>query len=240
MGQSNAARCPIIAAMKTLVIIPAYNEEGSIVDTVNSLIRMVPSVDYVVVNDGSSDDTKELCMRNGFNIISLPINLGLAGGFQTGMKYAFCHNYDAALQFDGDGQHKPDYIQSLINAMSDANADIVIGSRFIERKKHFSARMLGSHLISGLIKLTTGKTIQDPTSGMRLYNRRMIEMFANKHDMAPEPDTLAYCLRKGAKALEVPVEMQERQTGESYLNASKSISYMLRICISILVLQWFR
>ena len=226
--------------MKTLVIIPAYNEEGSIVETVSSLMRISPGVDYVVINDGSSDSTKELCRENNFNTISLPINLGLASGFQTGMKYAYSQNYDAALQFDADGQHKPDYVQSLIDAMSDVQADIVIGSRFIEKKKHLSARMLGSHLISGLIKLTTGKSIQDPTSGMRLYNRRMIEMFVTKHDMAPEPDTLAYCLRKGAKVLETPVEMQERRAGESYLSTSKSIIYMLRICISILLLQWFR
>ena len=226
--------------MKTLAIIPAYNEEGSIVDTVNSLRRIVPEVDYIVVNDGSSDNTKELCDKNGFNIISLPINIGLAGGFQAGMRYAFRNGYEAALQFDADGQHKSDYIQSLIDAMNETDADIVIGSRFIDKKKHFSARMIGSSLISALIKLTTGKTIQDPTSGMRMYNRHMIELFVTKHDMAPEPDTLAYCLRQGAKIAEVPVEMQERLAGKSYLDLSKSVSYMLRTCISILLLQWFR
>ncbi|MCL1797534.1 MAG: glycosyltransferase family 2 protein [Eggerthellaceae bacterium] len=226
--------------MKVLIIIPAHNEEGSIVTTVNSLKRLTPSIDYVVVNDGSSDRTKELCEQNAFNIVNLPINVGLAGGFQAGMKYAYRNGYDAALQFDADGQHKPDYIQPMVDAMRETNADIVIGSRFITQKKKFSSRTIGSSIISGLIKLTTGKSIKDPTSGMRLYNAKMIELFVTKHDIAPEPDTIAYCLRKGAKVIEVPVEMQERLTGESYLSVSKSISYMLRTCISILILQWFR
>ena len=226
--------------MKTLVIIPAFNEEGSIVNTVNSLKRVSAQVDYVIIDDGSSDRTRELCAENGFNVVSLSVNIGLAGGFQTGMKYALQNGYDATLQFDADGQHKPDYIMSMIDAMKNTNADIVIGSRFVEKRKLLSARMIGSSIISGLIKLTTGKTILDPTSGMRLYNTNMIKLFANKHDIAPEPDTLAYCLRTGASVVEVPVEMQERLTGESYLSVSKSVSYMLRTCISILILQWFR
>jgi len=116
----------------------------------------------------------------------------------------------------------------------------VIGSRFINKKKGFSARTIGSGLISSLIKITTGKTIKDPTSGMRLYNKDMITFFATKYDIAPEPDTLAYCLRKGANVIEVPVEMQERSSGESYLSFSKAVSYMLKTCISIILFQWFR
>ena len=226
--------------MKTLAIIPAYNEEGSIVDTVNSLIEIAPGIDYVVINDGSSDNTKKLCLKNGFNIVSLPVNIGLTAGFQTGMKYALQHHYDAALQFDADGQHRSEYIQSLVDTMIETDADIVIGSRFMKKKKGLSARSAGSNLISGLIRITTGKAIKDPTSGMRIYNRRMIELFVTKQDFAPEPDTLAYCLRKGAVIVEVPVEMQERSSGESYLSASKAVSYMLRTCLSILILQWFR
>ncbi|MCL1847426.1 MAG: glycosyltransferase family 2 protein [Coriobacteriia bacterium] len=226
--------------MRTLVIIPAFNEEESIVATVDSLRGIASAVDYIVIDDGSIDSTNELCEEHGFPLIRLPINLGLAGGFQTGMKYALQKEYDAALQFDADGQHIPAFIQPMIQAMYETNADIVIGSRFAEGKKRFSARMVGSTLISGLIKLTTGKSIKDPTSGMRLYNRRMIELFANKQDMAPEPDSLAYCIRKGASIVEVSVEMQERLAGESYFSASQTVSYMLRICVSILILQWFR
>ncbi|MCL1799730.1 MAG: glycosyltransferase family 2 protein [Eggerthellaceae bacterium] len=226
--------------MKTLVIIPAFNEEGSIVETVGSLREAMPGVDYVVIDDGSSDRTGELCAENHLDAISLFANIGLAGGFQTGMKYAWRKGYDAALQFDADGQHRPDYIQAMLDAMGETGADIVVGSRFLARRKQLSGRMAGSALISGLIRLTTGKSVKDPTSGMRLYNRSMIELFAAGHDMAPEPETLAYCLRKGAKVVEVPVEMRERTAGKSYLSASKAASYMLRTCISILVLQWFR
>jgi len=226
--------------MKTLIIIPAYNEEGSIVKTVDSLIEKMPAIDYIIINDGSSDGTEMLCKAHGYNVISLSINLGLTGGFQTGMKYAYSNNYDAALQFDADGQHRPDYVQPLIDAMGETNADIVIGSRFAKKDKHLFFRLIGSSLISAMIKITTGKWIQDPTSGMRLYNKKMIEIFATKHDIAPEPDTLAYFIRKGLKTVEVPVKMQERFAGKSYLSVSRSVSYMLRTCISILILQWFR
>jgi len=226
--------------MKTLIIIPAYNEEGCIVDTVNSVKTISPQNDYIVINDGSSDRTEELCRKKSIELISLPINLGLAGGFQTGMKYALRHNYDAVLQFDGDGQHRADFIQLLIESMENTDADIVIGSRFLDCRKGFSLRMAGSSLITFLIMFTSRKKIMDPTSGMRLYSKKMIELFATKHDIAPEPDTLAYCIRKGFKVIEVPVEMQERLTGESYLNATRSIIYMARVCVSLLILQWFR
>jgi len=224
--------------MKVLLIVPAYNEEKNIVSVIDAI--KARGYDYVVIDDGSADETKALCEKNGFNIVSLPINLGLADGFQTGMKYAYRRGYDAALQFDADGQHEPAYIQALVASMEETGADIVIGSRFVAKKRHFSPRMAGSYLISGMIKLTTGKSIQDPTSGMRLYNKGMIELFATKHDMAPEPDTLAYCLRKHMKVVEVPVEMQERLSGKSYLTVSRSMLYMLRTCMSILLLQWFR
>ena len=226
--------------MKTLVIIPAYNEEESILSTVSSLKLTVPGIDYVVVNDGSSDNTKAICVENDFNTVNLPVNMGLAGGFQTGMKYAQYHGFDAALQFDADGQHIPEYVASFIEAMEATGDDMVIGSRFITKKKHFSARMIGSTLLTVLIKLTTGKTITDPTSGMRLYNRRMIEAFSSGHDLAPEPDTIAYLIRKGATVHEIPIEVKERAAGESYLSATKSIGYMMRACVSILILQWFR
>ena len=226
--------------MRTLVIIPAFNEEGSIVNTISTLQAVEPEMDYVIINDGSTDKTREICEKKGFNVINLPVNIGLAGGFQAGMKLAFNNDYDAALQFDADGQHKPEYIHAMVTAMDEEQADIVIGSRFIVKKKQLSSRMIGSSLISGLIRLTAGKTIKDPTSGMRLYNRQMIRLFATGHDIEPEPDTLAYCLRKGAKVCEVAVEMQERVAGKSYLSVSKAFSYMLKTCISILILQWFR
>lgn len=224
---------------RVLVIIPAYNEEASIVPVVELLERDYAQFDYIIVNDGSADKTSEICLAHGFHLVSQPINLGLAGTFQTGMKYALKEGYDAAIQFDADGQHLPQYIQPMLDKLGEGY-DIVIGSRFVSEKKPFTLRMIGSHLIAFAIGLTTGKRIKDPTSGMRMYNKQMIREFATQINHAPEPDTVCYLMRRGARVAEVQVEMRERTAGTSYLNFTRSISYMLRMAISILVVQWFR
>lgn len=226
--------------MKTLAIIPAYNEEESLAATIEELERVAPEVDYVVINDGSSDGTRDLCRARGFDYIDLPVNVGLSAGFQTGMKYALRHGYDCAVQFDADGQHRPEFISTMVARMAESGDDIVIGSRFVGSHKHVSARMAGSSLIQGMVRLTTGARICDPTSGMRLYSRAMIERFARESDFGPEPDTVAYLIRHGARVSEVPVQMRDRTAGESYLSFTKSIKYMLSACISILFVQWFR
>lgn len=225
---------------KILAIIPAYNEQDNIVATIEDLRQNAPWVDYVIVNDGSKDRTAEICRERGYNLISLPANLGLAGAFQTGMKYAYRHNYEYALQFDADGQHSAAFIEDMLKAAEDRKWEVVIGSRFAATKKPFSPRMAGSRLITWMIRLTTGKKIQDPTSGMRLFNKRMIPMFAHELDYGPEPDTISLLMRNGVRVGEVQVEMRERIAGESYLNFTKSVSYMLRTSISILLVQWFR
>lgn len=225
---------------RLLVIIPAYNEEESISSTVDELTSTLPGVDYVVVNDGSKDGTERICLEHGYNYVSLPVNSGLTVGFQTGMKYALRNGYDYALQFDADGQHRPEYISKMLDLAVAEDVDIVIGSRFVNKCKEVSARMLGSRIITVAIKLTTGKRVADPTSGMRMFNRKMIERFANDDSLNPEPESISYLMKKGTKVREVQVEMRERQAGESYLNIPKSIAYMARACISILFVQWFR
>lgn len=224
---------------KLLIVIPAYNEEGNIVHVVNELVAHYPQYDYVVVNDGSRDHTAALCRQNGFRLIDLPVNLGLAGAFQTGLRYAAENGYDCALQFDADGQHKPEYIQPMLDELK-SGADIVIGSRFLTVKKPKSLRMLGSYLISWAIRLTTGQAICDPTSGMRMFNRRMVEEFALNLNYGPEPDTISYLIKNGAVVREIQVQMGERLTGTSYLNFTRSIQYMLKMGLSILLIQWFR
>ena len=226
--------------MKVLAIIPAYNEEESIVRTVDELNRICPLLDYIVVNDGSHDHTRSICRKHGYNLVDLPANVGLTGGFQTGVKYALSNGYDAVLQFDADGQHVPQFINPMIEQMQATGSDIVIGSRFVTEKKDHSARMIGSRLISAMIALTTGQHINDPTSGMRLFNHRAMEYFGRMNDFGPEPDSIAYLIRKGLTVSEVQVSMREREAGESYLNVTRSIEYMLRTCISILLVQWFR
>ena len=151
---------------KILLIIPAYNEEESIERVINNLEKNFPQYDYVIVNDGSKDKTEQVCVDNGYNIISLPIHLGLAGGFQAGMKYAKQYGYDYAVQFDADGQHLPEYIEPMLNLLKKEDDDIVIGSRFVKEKMNHSARMMGNRLINMCIKITSGKQSvpSDPSS----------------------------------------------------------------------------
>ena len=224
---------------KVLIIIPAYNEEGNIERVVSNLIENYPQYDYVVVNDGSKDSTADICKRNGYNLLDQPINLGLAGAVQTGMKYAYENDYEAAIQFDGDGQHRPEYIGTMYEKIKEGY-DIVIGSRFVTEKKPNTLRMFGSNLIQGIIKLTTYVDIHDPTSGMRMYNRRVIKVLAEQINMGPEPDTVAHLIRSGAKVTEVQVTMDERIAGESYLNLSRSAKYMTTMFTSILLIGFFR
>lgn len=226
--------------MKTLIIIPAYNEEASIESTIEELVSVVPEMDFLIVNDGSRDNTRNICLQHSYNMLDLPANVGLTGGFQAGVKYALRHDYDAAIQFDADGQHMPQYIQLMEQEMEQSKSDIVIGSRFVQEAKDHSARMIGSRLISFMIQLTAGVRLTDPTSGMRLYNRKALKFFDRMNDFGPEPDSLAYLIRHGLSVSEVQVYMRERTAGESYLNISRSVEYMLRTCVSILFIQWFR
>lgn len=226
--------------MRVLAIIPAYNEEESLEATINEFATASTGCDYLIVNDGSSDGTERICRDRGFNYVTHPVNIGLTGGFQTGVRYALTLGYDAVIQFDADGQHIPSYIPSMVAEMERSGANIVIGSRFVDERKPFSARMIGSRLLTTLIRLTCGKRVDDPTSGMRLYDRSMMEEFAHRFDFGPEPDSLAYLMRHGARVSEVQVKMRERQAGESYLDFGRSVSYMARTCTSILFVQWFR
>lgn len=225
--------------MRLLVIIPAYNEEASILATVSNLRTVCPQFDYLVVNDGSADNTAAICRENGLKLLDLPVNLGLSGAVQAGMKYAWLHGYDAAVQFDADGQHCPEYLEAMLAELEQGN-DIVIGSRFVTEKKPRTMRMFGSALIAFAIRLTTGIWLGDPTSGMRMYNRSMIKVFAKHINIEPEPDTIAYLIGSGAKVKEVQVEMRERMAGESYLNPVRSAAYMLQMGVSIILFQKFR
>ena len=225
--------------MKVLIIVPAYNEGENIERVITSLKEKCAMYDYVIINDGSRDNTEEICIKNGYHFLSHPVNLGLASAIQTGMLFAYKNGYDAAIQLDGDGQHDPRYIQKMAEEI-EKGYNIVVGSRFVEEKKPSSLRMLGSNLIQFAIKLTTGKTLKDPTSGMRMFDKKMIKKLAFAADLGPEPDTVALLIRGGATMNEIQVEMHDRVAGESYLNFSTSINYMARMFVSILILQWFR
>ena len=223
-----------------LIVIPAYNESENIKRVVDNLIEHYSEYDYIVVNDGSKDNTLEICLDNGFNVLNLPNNLGLSGAVQAGMRYAYKYHYNAVIQYDGDGQHRPEYLKGMLGIIKNDESDIVIGSRFVSEKKPHTMRMLGSNLISGLIKLTSRQKIMDPTSGMRMYGKKVIEEFARNINYGPEPDTISYLIRNGIRVKEVQVTMDERVAGKSYLNLGRSIKYMVLQCFSILFIQAFR
>lgn len=229
----------MVNLLKTILLIPAFNEEKSLKSTVENLKLKCSNIDFLIINDGSKDETVQVCRDNHYPFLDLPTNLGLAGALQAGMKYAYRHNYDCAIQFDADGQHLPEYVMSLIEAIK--TNDIVIGSRFIDQKKPRSLRMFGNNLISYAIKITTGKTIKDPTSGMRAFNKRMIKYLALGLNYGPEPDTVSFLIKRAnAKVVEVPVKMAERVAGESYLKPWNAMMYMLHMTISIFFIQFIR
>ena len=224
---------------EVLVIIPAYNEEANIGRVAEGLVRDHPELDFVVVNDGSGDRTAEICRENGYRLLDLPVNLGLAGAFQAGMKYADRKGYRFAVQFDGDGQHRAEFIAPMREKMEEGY-NIVIASRFVTEKKPRSLRMLGSRIIAAAIRLSSGASLKDPTSGMRMYDRRMIHLFANQINYPPEPDTVSWLVKNGAKVAEVQAYMDERTAGVSYLTPMNAVRYMTRTLISILFIQSFR
>lgn len=226
--------------MKLLIIIPAYNEASNIVKVVEELKCVVPQYDYVVVNDGSSDATGKICCEHGYKVLDLPVNLGLTGAFQTGMRFAMEHGYDAAVQIDGDGQHDPKYLPEMAELLESNDADMIIGSRFVSEKRPMTLRFLGNALLNNAIRITTGKKITDSTSGMRMYGKRLLGLMAYDLNSTPEPDTVAYFLLNGAKMEECQVTMRERTAGESYLTAWRSFTYMVHMSLSICLIQRLR
>ena len=224
--------------MKKLVIIPAYNESESFVNTVRNIQKKAPEFDYIVINDCSKDATLEVLKENNINHLNLPVNLGIGGAVQTGYKYALEKGYDVAVQVDGDGQHDPKYLSNLLKCLIEEKADMVIGSRFIENQGFQSTfmRRIGIVYFTRLIRALTGKTITDPTSGFRMAGRDVIRMFATQYPKDyPEPESIVTLLKNDMKVLEVPVRMKERQGGESSIKMTNSVYYMIKVSLAILV-----
>ena len=224
--------------MKTLVIIPCYNEQDSIVKVINNLKNNAPDVDYLIVNDCSTDNTEKILRENGFNYINNPINLGIGGGVQAGYLYAKQYGYDIAVQMDGDGQHDPKYLTKVIAPVADGTFDMAIGSRFIEKEGFQTSfmRRFGINIISTFILLLTGKRIKDTTSGFRACNRKLIEFFARNYaDDYPEPEAIMACIVNGFSVGEVAVVMEERQGGVSSIRSLKSAYYMIKVCLALIV-----
>lgn len=224
--------------MKKLVIIPAYNEEHSIGRVIQEVRRKTKDFDVVVVNDCSKDRTAEICREYGATVLDLAVNLGIGGAMQTGYRYADENGYGCAVQVDGDGQHDPAYLDSMFELLCSEKADMVIGSRFIERQGYQSSvlRRNGIRYFSWLIRVLTKQTVTDPTSGMRMVNREQIERFAEEYPSDyPEPESLVHLLKREKKVIEAPVIMRERAEGRSSIRLKGSVYYMIKVTIAIIL-----
>lgn len=223
---------------KVLLIIPAYNEAKNIESVVNNIIQNYPQYDYLIVNDGSRDNTAEICEKNHYNYISLPLNLGIGGAVQTGYLYALKNNYSIAIQIDGDGQHDIQYVEKIIEPLLKGEADIAIGSRFITKEgfQSSASRRLGIQILSKLILLLCFKNVKDVTSGFRAVNQRFIKIYAENYpNDYPEPEAIVIALVHGGKIKEIPVVMLERENGTSSINFRKSIYYMIKVTLAIVI-----
>lgn len=226
---------------RVLLIIPAYNEEKSIKKTIDSILTT--NYDYIVINDGSTDSTKQILNQNHYNYIDLTTNLGIGGAVQTGYKYAHEQGYDIAIQFDADGQHDINYIKDLIKPIEEGQANLVIGSCFIDKKaknkRSSKIRRLGIKFLSSIIRLFSGKRIYDPTSGFRATDRQVTNYFANHYPLEyPEPISNYELLRFSDFTIkEVPVKMNKRLAGKSSIHSWKNVYAALNVFLSIIILS---
>jgi glycosyltransferase involved in cell wall biosynthesis len=223
---------------RTLIIIPAYNEEIAIGNVVKDIKVHFPAADIIVINDGSTDATAKVARENGVRVVDLPCNLGIGGAVQTGYKYAHRKGCDIAVQFDGDGQHRADQLKALVRPLEEGLADMVIGSRFLGDSGYQSklSRFLGIKILSWVVSLLTGRKITDPTSGFRAVNREVMKFYDDYYpDDYPEPEAIVLLHRAGFVTAEVPVLMRERQSGSSSITAVRSVYYMLKVLLAILI-----
>lgn len=224
--------------MKILIIIPAYNEEKNIYKVIKSIQEIEPLVDILVINDGSKDNTSFEANKAGAKVINLPFNLGIGGAVQTGYKYALYNNYDYAIQIDGDGQHNAEYIKDIISKLESGHFDMVIGSRFLNNTNYKPSffRKIGIGYFSKLISKVIGQEVTDTTSGYRGINKKVIKIFSEYYPTDyPEPETIIYLKKRNIKIGEVPVIMNYRQGGKSSITPIKSIYYMIKVTLAILL-----
>lgn len=224
--------------MKCLIIIPAYNEAANIEKVINNIVQNYPQYDYVIINDGSTDKTEEVCANAGYQVLNLPINMGIGGAVQTGYRYAKKNNYDAAVQIDGDGQHDVAFLEDMLKLLETGEADVVIGSRFVQKEGFQSSqiRRVGIRFLSILARILTGVQVRDITSGYRVVNRRFIEIYANDYPADyPEPEAMIIAAVHGGVIQEYPVVMRERENGTSSITFKKSVYYMIKVTLAMLV-----
>lgn len=222
---------------KVLIIIPAFNEENNLPKVLIDVQQHIPYADILVINDGSTDRTLDICIERNINFVTTVYSLGIGGAMQTGYKFALENDYDIAIQLDGDGQHSAKEIDRLLEPLLKGNADVVIGSRFIEDKgyKFTIPRLIGIKLFSFITSIITQNKITDVTSGFRAVNRKTIRFFANEYaEDFPDAETLIMLSFSGFIITEIPAIMHQRMSGHSSIDSIKSIKYLFKTSISIL------
>lgn len=222
--------------MRVLVIIPSYNEQSSIRATVNELREQAPDVDILAVNDCSTDSTEDILTELNVKHLRLPINLGIGGAVQAGYKYADINGYDIAVQLDADGQHDPSFIKELTAPLEAGEADLVTGSRFIEKEGFQTSgmRRFGIRFLNGLIHLMCGVKVTDATSGFRAVNSKLIRLFAEDYPTDyPEPEAIVMAKMNNMKIMEIPVVMRDRSGGVSSIRFFDSVYYMIKVSLAI-------
>jgi hypothetical protein len=227
-----------ISMNKILIIIPAFNEEESLPGVIQDLRGNLPDADILVVDDGSRDRTAETARQAGVRVASLPFNLGIGGGMQTGYRYARRGGYDIAIQFDGDGQHVAAEIGQLLGPLRAGRADIVVGSRFLQRGDYRPSffRKVGIRIFSTVLSSILGMTVTDTTSGFRAANRRVIEFFARSYpEDYPEVESLVLLHRAGMTIAEAPVHMRDRTGGRSSITPVRSAYYMIKVLLAVFI-----
>jgi glycosyltransferase involved in cell wall biosynthesis len=226
---------------KVLLIIPCYNEEAALPALLSEVAKTAfpdsYKVDVIVVNDCSTDNTVAVAKQMNVLVLDLPMNLGIGGAVQSGIQYAFNNQYDYAIQLDGDGQHPPAEVVTLLNAQKKYNVEVVIGSRFVGNGDGFQSsfiRRLGIRYFHWLNRIFTGNQIFDSTSGFRLLNKNAIALAANNYpDEYPEPESLVLFAKAGLRVKEVSVQMRERQGGTSSIGKSASVYYSLKVSLGM-------
>ena len=226
-------------APRILIILPAFNEGRHIAQVICRIQEHAPSADLLVINDGSEDDTAYSAREAGAIVLNMPYNVGIGAAVQTGFKFAASHDYEVVVRNDGDGQHSPEGINRLLERLNSDGVDVVIGSRFIDKQGDYGtpfARRIGITILASLLSRITGQTITDPTSGFCAFNRKAILLFAQlyPHDY-PEPEAIVISHRTGLKQVEIPVKMIEREHGKSSITPVRSVYYMIKVILAILI-----
>ena len=225
--------------MRVLVILPALNEGRSIAQSIRGIRAALPRADILIVNDGSSDDTAAEALGAGANVLSLPFNVGIGAAVQAGFQFAEAHDYDIVLRNDGDGQHVPAGNVDLLTCLDMQPVDVAIGSRFIDAQGDYGTpllRRLGSAILARLLSTIIGQRVTDPTSGFAAFNRKSIGLLSQvyPHDY-PEPEAIVILHRAGLRQMEVPVKMIARKHGNSSITPLRSVYYMIKVILAILI-----